>query len=106
MDMSLLLSPVIAFLIYMLLAGALTLLGRLLSGPGGPSTPEKLAIYASGEAGPSYQAAPGYRQFFVVALFFAVLHLGILITCSGGLDAVTGAYLGGLILVLVALILG
>jgi hypothetical protein len=51
-------------------------------------------------------AAPGYRQFFVIALFFAVLHLGVLIIGSSDLSGVSGVYLLGLMLALVALILG
>ncbi len=42
----------------------------------------------------------------MVALFFAVLHLGVLVLGSGPLTPVMGAYLIGLILALVALILG
>jgi hypothetical protein len=51
-------------------------------------------------------AAPGYRQFFVVALFFAVLHLGVLMIGSSDFSPVAGVYLLGLILALIALILG
>ena len=51
-------------------------------------------------------AAPGYRQFFVIALFFAVLHLGVIMVGSSDLSSVTIVYLLGLILALVALILG
>jgi hypothetical protein len=42
----------------------------------------------------------------VVALFFAVLHLGVLMIGSSDLSPVAGLYLLGLILALVALILG
>ncbi|MCL4825147.1 MAG: hypothetical protein KJZ57_13110 [Anaerolineales bacterium] len=51
-------------------------------------------------------AAPGYRPFFVAALFFAILHLGVLMLGSSGLALVSLVYLGGLILALLALILG
>jgi hypothetical protein len=51
-------------------------------------------------------AAPGYRQFFVIALFFAILHLGVLMIGSSDLSSVAGLYLLGLILALIALILG
>ena len=34
---------------------------------------------------------PGYRQFFVIALFFAVLHLGVLMLGSSGLTPVAAA---------------
>lgn len=100
-----LLSPPVAFLIYLVLIGVLTRLGRLLAGP--PKlTPLKSSTYASGEAPPTGRAAPGYRPFFVVALFFAVLHLGVLMLGSGNLTPTSALYLVGLILALVALILG
>jgi NADH:ubiquinone oxidoreductase subunit 3 (subunit A) len=101
-----LLFPPFAFVGYLILGGVLNLVGRYLAGPQRNTSPEKASIYASGEAAPTQQASPGYRQFFTVALFFAVLHLGILMAGSGGLTPLTGAYLGGLILVLIALILG
>ena len=51
-------------------------------------------------------AAPGYRPFFVVALFFAVLHLGVLVLGTGVSSPVLIIYLCGLMLALLALILG
>jgi hypothetical protein len=55
-------------------------------------------------------AAPGYRPFFVVALFFAVLHLGVLVLAVGGISSATAGgtavFLVGLMLALLALILG
>ena len=51
-------------------------------------------------------AAPGYRPFFVVALFFAVLHLGVLVLATGIPSPVMRIYLLGLLLALLALILG
>lgn len=103
--MEALLYPPVAFAIYLVLVGILAGVGRALAVPS-QANPVKSGAYASGEAGEITQAAPGYRQFFVVALFFAVLHLGMLLVGSGGLTWVTGAYLIGLILALVALILG
>ena len=100
-----LLSPPIAFLIYMVLAGIISILGRVLAGPG-HMTPLKSSTYSSGEAPPTQAAAPGYRPFFVVALFFAVLHMGILVLGSGELSPMAGVYLSGLLLALLALILG
>jgi D-alanyl-lipoteichoic acid acyltransferase DltB (MBOAT superfamily) len=44
--------------------------------------------------------------FFVIGLFFAVLHLGVLMLASGGLSPMMGVYVAGLMLALVALILG
>jgi NADH:ubiquinone oxidoreductase subunit 3 (subunit A) len=103
--MEVLLYPPIAFATYLALVSILSGVGRALAVPS-LANPVKSGAYASGEAGESTQAAPGYRQFFTVALFFAVLHLGMLLLGSSGLTMVTGAYLIGLILALVALILG
>ena len=102
---NLLLSPVAAFLIYFAVVSAISGLGRYFSAKGTRSQ-FKSTVYASGEANDPAPAAPGYRQFFVVALFFAILHLGVLMIGSSGLSAVAGPYLLGLILALIALILG
>ncbi|MFN8414384.1 MAG: hypothetical protein U0Z26_18530 [Anaerolineales bacterium] len=98
-------APISAFLIYMLLVSIASGLGRLFSAAGHVSK-TKSQTYASGEVGDPIPAAPGYRQFFVIALFFAVLHLGVLLLGSSDLSPVAGVYLLGLILVLIALILG
>ena len=102
---NILLSPVVAFLIYIAVVSAFSGLGRLFSAKGRQSE-LKSATYASGEANDPIPAAPGYRQFFVVALFFAILHLGVLMIGSSDLSSVAGIYLLGLILALIALILG
>jgi NADH:ubiquinone oxidoreductase subunit 3 (subunit A) len=101
----LLLAPPIAFLLYLALSGLLMGAGRGLAGPARPTT-LKSSTYASGEAPPAQRAVPGYRPFFVIALFFAIMHLGALVLGSGGLAPITGIYLVGLLLVLVALMLG
>jgi NADH:ubiquinone oxidoreductase subunit 3 (subunit A) len=100
-----LLSPPVAFPIYLALAGTLVILGRWLAGPS-QATSLKSSTYASGEAPPAWAAAPGYRPFFVVALFFAILHLGVLTLGSSDLSLTSALYLGGLLLALLALILG
>lgn len=100
-----LLTPPIAFLINLLLVGILYLLGRVLAGPA-RETPLKRSTYASGEAPPHRMAAPGYRPYFVVALFFAILHIGVLILGSATPSPIAIVYLVGLMIALVALILG
>jgi len=100
-----LLAPPIAFVMYLVLVAILSGFGRVLAGPAKASV-LKSSTYASGEAPPRRLAAPGYRPFFTVALFFAVLHLGVLMLASGGLTPIMGVYLVGLMLALVALILG
>lgn len=102
---NILLSPPIAFLIYLGLVVLLSGFGRLLAGPA-ETTPLKSSTYSSGEAPPLRAAAPGYRPFFAVALFFAVLHLGVLMLGSSDLSPMTIIYLVGLMLALLALILG
>lgn len=102
---SILLSPLVAFLIYLAVVSAISGLGRLFAAQG-RKTKFKTATYASGEQHDPLPAAPGYRQFFVVALFFAVLHLGVLMIGTSGFSTVASVYLLGLILALIALILG
>jgi NADH:ubiquinone oxidoreductase subunit 3 (subunit A) len=97
--------PPVAFLIYVLLASALTLAGRFFAGHSNPN-PAKSSAYASGEEALPGSAAPGYRPFFKVALFFAVLHLGVVVLGSGSASVVSVLYLIGLMLALIALILG
>jgi NADH:ubiquinone oxidoreductase subunit 3 (subunit A) len=100
-----LLSPVFAFLIYGALVGILLLVARG-GAMRGKASQVKSSSYASGEEHDTEPAAPGYRPFFVVALFFAVLHLGVLMLATSGLALVSLVYLGGLMLALLALILG
>jgi len=99
------LSPPLAFLAYLALAAILAGLGRALAGASN-ATPLKSSTYSSGEAPPTRGAAPGYRPFFVMALFFAVLHLGALTLGSSDLSPSAWIYLIGLIMTLLALILG
>lgn len=103
--MSILLSPPFAFLIYIPLVLIIVWFGRSLAGPE-KSTLMKSSNYGSGEEAPTSSAAPGYRPFFLIAFFFAILHLGILVLGSGGLTPISGVYLLGLGLALVALLLG
>ena len=100
-----LLAPVVAFLLYFLVVAAASGLGRLFAANGRESK-FKSETYASGEQNSPIPAAYGYRKFFVIALFFAVLHLGVLVIGSSGLSPVAVPYLLGLMLVLLALILG
>lgn len=105
MNGTILLTPLIAFLIYLAVGVILSGVGRILAEPANESQ-VKTSAYASGEAAPRRSAAPGYQPFFIIALFFAILHLGVLIIGSGGMNWMTAAYLAGLIIALVALILG
>jgi NADH:ubiquinone oxidoreductase subunit 3 (subunit A) len=103
--MEILLSPPVAFLLYIPLVTLIALAGRSMAAPG-TSNVHKHMIYGSGEEAKTDLAAPGYRPFFLVAFFFAILHLGMLVLGSGSLDTVSPIYLIGLLLALMALILG
>jgi NADH:ubiquinone oxidoreductase subunit 3 (subunit A) len=100
-----LLVPPVAFLLYLILVGLLSRVGRALAGAERPNA-LKNKSYSSGEAPPQGTAVPGYRSFFVVALFFAILHLGVLMLGSMELTPVALLYLVGLLFALLALILG
>ncbi len=104
-DLSILLAPPIAFVIYLGLTSILTGAAHALASPEHESA-LKVSAYASGEAAPTRIAAPGYRPFFIIALFFAVLHLGILMLGTSDLSPISGIFLVGLMLALIALILG
>ncbi len=102
-----LLFPPIAFVIYLVLVGIVAGFGQVLAGAGKEPSALKTSTYASGEAAPKAGAATGYSPFFVIALFFAVVHLGVLVLASGGAATQTMAlFLAGLVLVLIILIVG
>jgi NADH:ubiquinone oxidoreductase subunit 3 (subunit A) len=103
--MQFILTPPVAFGIYALLVGILLAAAWGVSARSAPSE-AKTSSYGSGEKAQTGLAAPGYRPFFMVAFFFAILHLGVLIVGSGGFTPVTGVYILGLIFSLVALGLG
>jgi len=98
-------SPPVAFAAYVLLAGILLAVAQSVAAKGAPSA-SKTMTYGSGEEAQAGTASPGYKPFFMVAFFFAVLHLGVLIVGSGGFNLVTGIYILGLIFSLLALALG
>jgi NADH:ubiquinone oxidoreductase subunit 3 (subunit A) len=101
----LLLTPPFAFLIYLGLAGLLSCVGRQLAAKS-PSSPLQSSTYAGGERAPEDGALPGYANTFVIALFFAVLHVGVLLLASGGWSPLAVIYLAGLVLTLTALMIG
>lgn len=103
--MEILLSPPLAFLLYVPLVALIVLFGRALAGKH-TSNATKNSLYGSGEKAVETNSAPGYRPFFLIAFFFAILDLGVLVLGSGGFTLLSGAYLVGLILALCALLLG
>ena len=96
-------SPPVGFLVSLALAAGLSLIGRLLAGPS-HATSRASETYASGEAGPRRPAAPGYEPFFATAIFFTILHLGVLVVAMGAPSLLVLLYLGGLALALAVLL--
>jgi NADH:ubiquinone oxidoreductase subunit 3 (subunit A) len=103
--MQVLLTPPVALAIYALMVGLL-LAAAWKTAARGTASQAKTSIYSGGEKAQAGMAAPGYKPFFMVAFFFAILHLGVLIVGTGGFTVVTGVYILGLIFSLVALALG
>ncbi len=99
--MEILLSAPVAFIIYFVGAVGIYHIGRVLAGAANPSK-AKSSIYGSGEEASSRMAAPGYTPFFRIAFFFTVLHLGVLVVGAGELKPVTGLYIVGLMICLLA----
>lgn len=102
--MEILLSPPVAILLYLPLVMVISLIGKIMAGPEKPS-PLKEAAYFSGEEAKTPLAAPGYKPFFLIAFFFAILHLGVLILGTGDFTIKMIPYLVGLVFVLVVLLL-
>jgi hypothetical protein len=104
--MDILLSPPVAFLIYIPLVAIITWIGRSMAGRVHTTNVNKTSMFGSGEKAQTQLAAPGYRPFFLIAFFFAILHLGMLVLGSGSLTTIAPFYLIGLLLALMTLILG
>ncbi len=105
--MEILLSPPIAFVIYAGL-GLLIILYGYYTAPTEDTSQNTLkrSLYGSGEAGPETRGVPGYKPFLLISLFFAILHLGVLVVGLSDLSLSSVIYLIALTLALVALILG
>lgn len=103
--MDLILTPPLAILIYIFLVLIIVWVGQKMAGPE-IYDEMKSSLYGSGERAPTIAASPGYKPFLLGALFFAVLHLGMLVLGNGPLGPISAIFAVGLILTLVALILG
>jgi len=101
-----LLSPPIAFLIFLAIFYFIYWLGSLMA-PKLKKIPGKVASYACGEDIPGTKVQFGYRLFFYVALFFTIMHVATLVvaTIPGGAIALFGIfYLAMIFLSVIALI--
>jgi NADH-quinone oxidoreductase subunit A len=101
-----LLSPPIAFLVFLAAAFLLYGFGRSLA-PRVRKTGGKLATYACGEDIPGVKVQFGYRLFFFVALFFTIMHVAVLVIAtvpSGRIALFALLYLAMIFLAILALI--
>jgi NADH:ubiquinone oxidoreductase subunit 3 (subunit A) len=95
-----LLAPPLAFVAYLALVGVLLGISRVLTGHQRHSRAGAMT-YASGEHAPTGHPSPGYGPFYAAALFFAIMHVGVLLASTGSLTPTGVAYLAGLSAVLI-----
>jgi len=94
------LSPPIAFLIFIGVGQLLYLLGRAMA-PRTNMTDAKAAPYACGEDVPMGKAQISYKLFFSLAIFFTVMHVAALVVAT--LPTGPIAWLGIVYLVIIML---
>lgn len=87
-DVNILLSPPVAFLIFIGIGYLFYLFGRLVA-PAYTSEPGKEEPYACGEPYTAAKFTFGYNKFYVAAIFFTIMHVAVLTvaTVPGGADA-------------------
>jgi NADH-quinone oxidoreductase subunit A len=78
---TLLLSPPVAFFVFLAMAFLLYALGAKMA-PKQTKAGGKLATYACGEDIPGVKVQFGYRLFFFVALFFTIMHVATLVIAT------------------------
>ena len=88
MDLSILLSPPVAFLVCLLICAGIYGLGRLIEEKGTP-VEGKYEPYACGENYEAEKLHFGYRKFYRAAIFFTIMHVAVLTiaTVPGGASA-------------------
>jgi NADH:ubiquinone oxidoreductase subunit 3 (subunit A) len=98
MDLSILLSPPVAFLICLALCAGIYGLGHLVEEKGVPAE-GKYEPYACGESYKAEKLHFGYRKFYIAAIFFTIMHVAVLTiaTMPGGAGAYRALiYLGAM----------
>ena len=76
-----LLSPPVAFVVFLAAAFGLYALGRGMA-PRLTKVGGKLTTYACGEDIPGVKVQFGYRLFFFIALFFTMMHVAVLVVAT------------------------
>jgi len=101
-----LLSPPVAFCVFLALFFLLYLFAGLLA-PRPEKSAGKLATYACGEDVPGAKIQFGYRLFFFIALFFTMMHVAALVVATlpaGPLGFIGVFYLAMIFLSVLALV--
>ena len=101
-----LLSPPVAFLIFLGFAFLLFALGKRMA-PKPRKVGGKLETYACGEHLPGFKIQFGYRLFFFIALFFTMMHVAALVIAtvpSGKIVFFAVIYLAMIFLSIMALV--
>lgn len=91
---TILLAPPVVFLIYLALAGLISLFSKQLAASG-KDAPGKMKSYACGEDMLVNRAQPDYSQFFQFAFFFTIMHVVVLVVATdpAGISLMSGLYL-------------
>ena len=91
---TILLTPPVAFLLYLALAGLISLSSKWLAAKG-KDAPGKNKSYACGEDMLVNRAQPDYSQFFQFAFFFTIMHVVVLVVATdpAGISLTSGLYL-------------
>jgi NADH-quinone oxidoreductase subunit A len=79
--LGILLSPPIAFVVFLAVAFGLYAVGRGMA-PKLTKAGGKLTTYACGENIPGVKVQFGYRLFFYIALFFTMMHVAVLVIAT------------------------
>ena len=84
----LILSPPIAFLIFIIVGLGLSYVASRL-GAVGTESEGKYKAYACGQSSYDNHVRPDYRQFFPVAYFFTIMHVLVLVVATVPTNALT-----------------
>ena len=104
--MEILLTPPIGFIIYSIIGFAIYQVGKKNSPVEDKTDDMKRRLYGSGEEAPEERGVPGFQPFLLISLFFALMHLGVLIIGMTTPNYTSIIYTIILMLGLLALILG
>ena len=105
-SLAFLLSPPVAFFVFLGFGGLLYALGKKMA-PKPRNVGGKLETYACGENLPGFKIQFGYRLFFFIALFFTMMHVAALVIAtapSGKIVFFAIVYLAMIFLSIMALV--